>query len=185
MTAYDLPTSLPVGGVEYKIRYGWRSVLDALVACADTELDNQSKAYCLLKIMFHKMEEIPLELHAEACEKVCDFIDCGQRNEGKPKPKLIDWQADAAVIIPEVNKIAGREVRLDPDIHWWTFFGWFMGIGDGLLASVLHIRAKKANGKKLEKWEQDFYVSNKALIDMKSPESEEIKSEKANILKWL
>ena len=131
------------------------------------------------------MEKIPLDLRAEACEKVCAFIDCGQVDDGKPKPKLIDWDADAPVIIPEINKVAGKEVRLDPNIHWWTFFGWFMGIGDGLLASVLHIRSKKAKGKKLEKWEQEFYAANKAMIDMKAPETEEIKAEKESILKWL
>lgn len=185
MSAYDLPTSLTIGEVDYPIRFGWRSVLDALSACADPVLDDESKAFCLLKIMFPHMEKIPLDLRAEACEKVCAFIDCGQVDDGKPKPKLIDWDADAPVIIPEINKVAGKEVRLDPNIHWWTFFGWFMGIGDGLLASVLHIRSKKAKGKKLEKWEQEFYTANKAMIDMKAPETEEIKAEKESILKWL
>lgn len=185
MSAYDLPTSLSIGEVDYPIRYGWRAVLDALSACADPVLDDESRAYCLLKIMFPNMEKIPPAHRAEACERVCGFIDCGQVDDGKPKPKLIDWEKDAAIIIPEVNKIAGKEVRLDPNIHWWTFFGWFMGVGDGLLASVLHIRAKKAKGRKLEKWEQAFYAANRAMIDIKAPETEEIKAEKESILKWL
>ena len=175
MNAYDLPTSLVIGEVAYPIRYQWRPVMDALIACADPELDEQSTA----------LEEIPEERLQEACEKVSAFIDCGQKNDGKKGPKMIDWEQDAAVIIPEINKVAGREIRLDPDIHWWTFFGWFMGIGDGLLASVLHIRAKKAKGKKLEKWEQEFYKANKALVDMKTPETEEIRAEKDRILQIL
>lgn len=188
MSAYDLPTSLRVGEVDYAIRYNWRAVLDALSACADPELDDQHKALCLLMIMYPDWKSIPKDLLNEACEKACEFIDCGQIDDGKPKPKMIDWEQDAPLIIPEINKVAGREVRLEPNIHWWTFFGWFMGIGDGLLASVLHIRKKKATRKKLEKWEQDFYNENRALIDMSKPtkdEAAEIRAEKDKILKYL
>lgn len=185
MSVYDLPTSLTIGEVDYRIRYNWRAVLDALAACADPELDDRDKAECLIKIMFPDWVAIPTDKLEEACQKVSDFIDCGQKDDGKTKPKMIDWEQDAQIIIPEVNKIAGKEVRLEPDIHWWTFFGWFMGIGDGLLASVLHIRQKKVKHKKLEKWEQEFYNANKDLIDLRVPETEEIRKEKDDLLKWL
>lgn len=185
MNAYDLPTSLTIGEVAYPIRYGWRAVLDVLAACSDPELDEQSKAYCMLRIMFPTLEEIPPDRLQEACEKVCEFIDCGQINDGKTKPKMIDWEQDAPIIVPEINKVAGREVRMDTNIHWWTFFGWFMGIGDGLLASVLHIRSKKSKGKKLEKWEQEFYQANKAIVDFRTPETEEDKAAKQKLLEWL
>ena len=185
MSAYDLPTSLIIGGVGYPIRYNWRSVLDVLSACADPELDDEARAYCILRIFYPTLEEMPAELYQEAIAKACEFIDCGQKDDGRTKPKMIDWEQDAAIIIPEINKVAGREVRLDPGIHWWTFFGWFMGIGDGLLASVLHVRSKKAKGKKLEKWEQEFYKENKSLVDFYTPDTEEIRAEKENILKYL
>lgn len=185
MNAYDLPTSLTIGEVEYKIRYNWRAVLDVLAACADPELDEQHKAFCMLRIIYPDLEDIPTDRWQEACAKACEFIDCGQKDDGSPKPKMIDWVQDAPIIIPEINKLAGREIRIAPDIHWWTFFGWFMGIGDGLLASVLHIRQKRAKRKKLEKWEQEFYEANKALIEFQTPETEKIKAEKQNILKWL
>ena len=185
MNAYDLPTSLTIGGVAYPIRYGWRAVLDILVACADPDLDERGKAICLLTILFPDWNKIPPELHSEACEKACEFIDCGQKDDGKAKPRMIDWGQDAAIIIPEINKVAGREIRLDPNVHWWTFFGWFMGIGEGLLASVLHIRQKKMKGKKLEKWEQEFYTANRSIVDMTTSETEEVKKEKEDLLKWL
>lgn len=185
MNAYDLPTSLTIGEVEYEIRYNWRAVLDILAACADPDMDDQSKAYCLLKIFYPEWEKIPQHLLSEACQKACEFIDCGQKNDGKPKPKMIDWAQDAPIIIPEINKIAGREVRADPNIHWWTFFGWFMGIGEGLFSSVLHVRSQKAKGKKLEKWEQEFYTANRAIVDLKSTETGDMKKEKENIARWL
>lgn len=185
MNAYDLPTSLIIGEVEYRIRYNWRAILDILCACADPELDEQTRALCLLQIFYPDLDKIPADRLEEACNKACEFIDCGQKNDGKPKPKMIDWTQDSPIIIPEINKVAGKEVRTDPNIHWWTFFGWFMGIGEGLLASVLHVRGKKARHKKLEKWEQEFYNANKAIVDMKAPETDEIRQEKESILKWL
>jgi hypothetical protein len=98
---------------------------------------------------------------------------------------MIDWEQDAPIIIPEINKVAGKEVRLDPNIHWWTFFGWFMGIGDGLLASVLHIRKKKSLHKKLEKWEEEFYRANKALVDFAPKETPEKAEMTEYFNKWL
>lgn len=185
MTAYDLPVSVRIGGKEYPIRYQWRAILDILDACADPELDDQHRAMAMLQIFYPDWEDIPTEYLNEACKMACEFIDCGQRDDGKPKPKTIDWQQDAALIIPEVNKVAGREIRLDPSIHWWTFFGWFMGIGEGVFANVLHIRQKKAKHKKLEKWEQDFYNANRGIVDLRSRETEEEREAKDNILKWL
>ena len=185
ISSYDLPTELTIGGEVFRIRYGWRAVIDILVAMNDPDLDDWGKAETMIEIMYPDWKKIPSECIDEAMQKACDFIDCEQRDDGKPRPKMLDWEQDAAIIIPEVNKVAGREVRIDPDIHWWTFWGWFMGIGEGLLAEVLNIRSKKSKGKKLEKYEQDFYKENRELVDIKKHDSIEEKQEKENIMKYL
>lgn len=185
MNAYDLPTSLEIGEVAYSIRYNWRAVLDILIAYNDPELDTEAQTMVMLQILYPAWYRIPPEYIEEAIRKGCDFIDAGQKDDGKPKPKMIDWEQDASLIIPEINKVAGREIRLSPDIHWWTFLGWFMGIGDGLLASVLHIRQKKAKGQKLEKWEQEFYTANKAICDLQRRYTAEEQAEMDNLNKWL
>ena len=185
MNAYDLPTSLEIGGVGYSIRYNWRAVLDILMAYNDPDLDPEAQTMVMLQILYPAWYSIPPEHIEEAIRKGCDFIDAGQKDDGKPKPKMIDWEQDASIIIPEINKVAGREIRLYPDIHWWTFLGWFMGIGDGLLASVLHIRQKKAKGQKLEKYEQEYYRENRALIDIRKRQTPEEKAEQEYFNKWL
>lgn len=185
MNAYDLPTSLEIGGVGYSIRYNWRAVLDILMAYNDPDLDPEAQTMVMLQILYPAWYRIPPEHIEEAIRKGCDFIDAGQKDDGKPKPKMIDWEQDASIIIPEINKVAGREIRLSPDIHWWTFLGWFMGIGDGLLASVLHIRQKKAKGQKLEKWEQEFYNENQALCDLKQPYTPDQMSVIEDIKNWM
>lgn len=182
---WTLPKTLNIGGKDYIIRYQFGAVLTILSAYNDPELEDDEKMEVLLTIIYPDLQEIPQEHISEAIQKACEFIDCGQKDEGKSKPKLVDWDKDADIIIPAINNVAGTEVRANPDLHWWTFWGFFMSIGDSLFSSVLHIRKKRSSRKKLEKWEEEFYRDNKSLIDMKTPETEEIKAEKENILKWL
>ncbi len=185
MNAYDLPTSLTIGEVGFPIRSGWRAAVDILMACADPELDDDMKVSVMLQILFPGWKDIPEEHLQEAVDKACAFLDCGQKDDGKPRPKMIDWEQDAAIIIPEINKVSGREVRVDPNIHWWTFFGWFMGIGEGVLSNVLSIRQKLRKGEKLDKWEQEYYMENRAMCDLEQPHTAEENEMLQFIMNWL
>ena len=170
MSAYELPTSLNIRGVDYSIRTDFRAILDVLIALNDKDLDENDKTIVLLQIMFIDWQSIPREHLQEAANKAVEFIDCNCKDDGKPSPKLIDWEQDAALIIPAVNKVAHKEVRAVEYLHWWTFFSYYMEIGESLFSNVVGIRQKKAKGKKLEKWEMDFYKENKSIIDFKKEE---------------
>lgn len=176
MNVWNFPTSLNIGGVEYEIRTDYRVVLDLLMALNDPELsdsDNKMSAYMqsrvILEIMFPDCDNISQEHMQEALDKVAEFIDMGIV-DGSKKPKTMDWEQDAPIIIPAINKVLNREIRAEKYMHWWTFLGAYMEIGEGLFSNVIHIRQKKAKGKKLEKWEQDFYKENKSLIDFQHKE---------------
>ena len=175
MTAYELPTSLNISGVDFSIRTDFRVIIDILVAMNDPELDEQAKAVVMLQILFEDWQSIPPEHLTEAFQKACEFIDCGQTDDGpnKPKPRLMDWEQDGDMIVPAVNKVAGKEVRAVPYMHWWTFFGYFMESGECLFNTVVGIRSKKAKGERLDKWEKKFYQENKNTIDIKTRLSEE------------
>ena len=89
-----------------------------------------------------------------------------------PKPKqapaqIMDWEQDQYIIFPALNKVAGYEIRSVNYLHWWSFLGLFHGIDEGLYSQVMNIRAKKIKGKKLEKWEREFYIEHTELIDLK------------------
>lgn len=185
MNAWELPTTLNVGGKDYAIRTDFRAVLDILMAHNDPELDKSEKAEVMLRILFPDFDSIPPECWDEAATKAADFIDCGRKPDGKKSPRLVDWGQDAAIIIPAVNSVAKCEVRAIPELHWWTFFGWYMSISESLFSSVLRIRQKKSKHKKLDKFEEEFYRDNRSMIDLKEPETEEIRAEKESILKWL
>ena len=109
MTAYELPTSLNISGVDFSIRTDFRVIIDILVAMNDPELDEQAKAFVMLQILFEDWQNISPEHLTEACQKACEFIDCGQAddNPNKPKPRLMYWEQDGDMIVPAVNKVAG------------------------------------------------------------------------------
>ena len=116
--------------------------------------------------MFPQCDDIPAEHLQEALDKVVEFIDMGITEDSK-KPKTMDWEQDAPILIPAINKVLNCEIRAEKYIHWWTFLGAYMGIGESLFSNIVSIRQKKAKGKKLDKWEMEFYKENKSLIDFK------------------
>ena len=179
--AWELPTSLEVGGTEWKIRTDFRTVLDILKYFSDPEYKDEQWEICL-DILFENYEDMPPSLYQEAAEKAVEFIDMGMNDDGIKKPQTMDWEQDAVVIIPSINRVIGQEIRLLEYMHWWTFLGAYMEIGESLFSQIINIRQKKAKGKKLEKWEQEFYRENKEMVDLKMKHTEEEKQEKNRLL---
>lgn len=167
----QLPESLSVSGVEYGIRTDFRDVLSILEAFNDPELENSERVYVCLFILFRDFDAIPPEQYEEAFKRALWFIDCGadpDQKTPKTKPRTMDWEQDENILFPAVNRVAGREVRALPYLHWWTFYGYFMEIQEGVFSHALSLRQKKASGKKLEKWERDFWNANKDICELKT-----------------
>lgn len=165
MSAWNLPATLNVAGKEYEIREDFRAALDVITAFGDESLSESEKVQAAMEIMYFPV--LPPEKHIqEAFEQILWFLDCGIQHEDGPKPRTMDWEKDSSIIFPAINKIAGFEVRCNKVIHWWTFYGWFMEIDDGLFSQVLAVRQKLAKGKKLEKWEREFLNNNRKLCEL-------------------
>lgn len=159
-----LPKSLEVDGKQYEVNSDFRVVLLIFEAYSDTELTDFEKSMVCLQCLY---KEVPQNME-KALEKAIWFLDGGDMPKSKQAPrKIMDWEQDQSIIFPAVNKAAGYETRTAEYIHWWTFLGFFNEIGEGLYSQVMSIRAKKAKGKKLEKWESEFYNDHKELIDLK------------------
>lgn len=181
---FDLPKSLTVNGKEYKIRTDYRDVLNVLVAFDDPNLEDTDKVYVCMTIIYEDSDSIPEEDLKEAYEKAMWFIDNGNTDE-KHSPKTMDWEQDANLIFPAVNRVAGCEVRAVEYLHWWTFLGYFMEIGESAFSTILNLRQKKAKGKKLEKWERDFWNENADVCKLKTKLSDEEIEEKRRLLSVL
>ena len=186
MDVWKLPKSVNVNGKEYRIRSDYRAVLDILCAINDPDIvagmseeEKNLEIYTtILAIFYEDFDNLPTEDWEEALKTAKDFIDCGFKGD-KKKPQLMDWKKDAKILIPAINKVAHEDIRDKKYLHWWTFMGLFMEIGESLFSTITNIREKVSKGKKLDSWEKEFYSSNKELVDLKAtPErSEEEKEE--------
>lgn len=180
MNLWELPKSVWANGHEYAIRTDFRAVLDLLTALSDKDMQGQNereKNYiqCELirRIMFENPDELLPEDMQEAFNGVVRFIDMEIEPSDKKSPRIMDWEQDATLIIPAVNRVIGHEVRADKYMHWWTFLSAYMEIGECSFSHILSIRQKIATGKKLEKWERDFLKENKDLVLLKDKLTEE------------
>lgn len=183
---YELPTSVEFGGREWAINTDFRDVLNILVAFEDPELTDQEKGYVCLYNLYQDFESIPPELMQQAYDAAVAFIDSGHEEESKKSgPRTMDWEQDAHIIFPAINHVAGFEVRAVDYLHWWTFMGYFMEIKDSTASTVFGLRSKKARGKKLEKWEREYWQQNLDLCRLRTKLTEEEKAEKERLKQML
>ena len=188
---YELPVSIEVNGVIHTIRNqgDYRMVLDCFNVLNDLELSKQERMLACLCIFLGEVKEIS-QVYAipnleEVGKKMMWFFNCGQFEEDKkPKPyRLIDWGRDETLICSAINKVAGKEIRTEPYIHWWTFMGYYTAIGESALATVVSIRDKQSRCKKLEKHERQFIADNPQYFNWDRRTAAEI--EEDNLIKSL
>ena len=180
----DLPKTLLVGDKEYDIRTDYRVALRILDAYQDTELNEYEKAEVLIRCLF--VEELEnIENLEQAIKQAVWFLNGGNYDEPVNSAKIMDWEQDEQMIFSAVNKVAGKEIRSEEYIHWWTFLGYMQEIDEGLFITVLNIRRKKATGKKLLDYEKEFYNKNSDIVKLKPKYTEKEKREKEELLKML
>ena len=159
---WQLPESVSFEGEKYEICPDFRNILKILQVLEDPQLPTLLRWQVALGLFYRQV--VPARHRQAALEYLCRFLTAGQ--EAAPGPRLLDWQSDGPVIVAEVNKVAGREIRSLPFVHWWTFLGWFHAIGSGQLATLVSLRDKLRRGQQLEDWEREFYAQNRSLVDL-------------------
>ena len=168
---YTLPTTVKIRDNDFKIRNkgDFRMVLDCFNALQDDNLSQQERVISSLIIFYddvHSYEDLCVLFKDDedlklAIEKMYDFFNCNQKEVGaKQNYKLIDWDNDSQIICSAINNVANIEIRSLEYLHWWTFMGYYISIGESVLSTVVGIRHKIATGKKLEKYEKDFKKDN-------------------------
>lgn len=182
MNGYELPTSLTVNGHQYKIRTDFRDIINIITALTDPDLDDDEKSYVFFYILF--VEPVALEDMAEAQKAGYEFIGAGIKGDNGPSLRLMDWTQDAPLIMPAVNKIAGQDVRGLSYMHWWTFVGYYMEIGESQFSTVVNIRQKLKKHQELDKHEKEFYRYNKSTVDLKLNVSTEEIDELDDLVGW-
>lgn len=182
MSSWDLPTSIEISGRVHEFRSDFRAVLDVLTILDDVEISDGERGADSMDIFYCDFSSIPTDDMDKARDYMLWFVRGGDMAVKAPKRKIADWKQDFPLIIAPVNRVLGYESRTCDYLHWWTFLAAYYEVGDCLFAQVVSIRAKKAKGKKLEKWERDFYCENRTLIDFQIEETE---TEKEILEEWL
>ena len=165
---FELPQSVVLEDIEYPIRNqgDYRTILDCLLALGDEQLTKQERVFSALIIFYDGINSIPDILKfqdvGDAVRQMYRFINCGQDESpgAKVNYKLVDWERDSQLISSAVNTVAGKELRLEPYVHWWTFMGYYLAIGDSPFSNIVKIRSKRVKGEKLEKYERKFILEN-------------------------
>lgn len=171
MLEYELPTSVILNDTVHPIRKDgdFRMVLDCFRILQDEELDETERILACLVVFYDDLDGIESVYQLgdieEAVKQMFSFFNCNQEDTGiKAEGKVIDWDKDALMIISAINKVAGKEIRAEKYLHWWTFMSYYMGIGESALATVINIRRKLITNKKLEKYEQEYVRDNPNLF---------------------
>lgn len=179
MTPWTLPRSAVIGGEQYPIHADFRDILEIIGYLEDVSRPEFLRWQVALALFYDRQPPA-----REGMEYLCSFLRGGEQ-ESAPGPKLLDWQQDAGVIVSEVNRVAGQEIRALPFVHWWTFLGWFHAIGQGQLSALVGVRDKLRRGQKLEAWEQEFYRENRSRIVLKKRRTPEETEEMARLERLL
>lgn len=178
---FNIPISIKIGETEYKIRNNgdYRTILDCFAALNDEELTKEERLFASL-IIFYEDLESPDDVVTvfgdnltDAVNEMYNFFACGVHSQSQSTHKLIDWELDEQMICAAVNKVAGKEIRFEEYLHWYTFMGYYTAVGDGLLSTVVGIRDKIVKGKKLEKYEKEFKRDNPQYFAWNSKSAEQ------------
>lgn len=170
MATWLLPTTITVEGVQYPICTDFRDIFDVLEILADDNFSVNHRFGMALEVFLEDIDSLPPEHVNEACEQMAYFLNCGSAELGDNSTPIrrMDWEQDALLIVTDINKVAGYDVRGVEYLHWWTFMALFGGIGEGRLSTVVSIREKLRRGKPLDEEERRFYRENRATVDLKT-----------------
>ena len=184
MNRWELPEVLEIGGAAYAVHADFRDVLEVIQWLTGEE-EETLRTYVALKLFFQDWDSVPPQHQQQAANQMMVFLNGGTEDNSPPSPRLLDWEQDQSLIVADVNKVAGCEIRALPFVHWWTFLAWFNGIGEGQLSTVVSIRDKLRRGKKLEQWEREYYQRNKSQVQLKPKYTAEELEEMERIKKLL
>ena len=166
---WDLPIAVEIKGKKHPIRNkcDYRVVLDVICALNDDELTDEEKIKCALFIFYEDASQI--DDFETAIKEMFRIINGGDEQEEsqEQKPQLMDWEHDFPQIAPPVSRVLGYDVRTpDKYCHFWTFLGAYMEIGECTFSTIISIRSKRAKGKKLDKWEEEYIREHRKMVEL-------------------
>ena len=166
---WDLPIAVEINGKSHPIRNkcDYRVVLDVICALNDSELTDKEKVKCALFIFYEDISAI--DDFETAIKEMFRIINGGEEQEEsqEQKPSLMDWEHDFSQLAPPISRVLGYDVRTpNKYTHWYSFLGGYMEIGECTFSTIVSIRSKRAKGKKLDKWEEEYIREHRKMVEL-------------------
>ena len=166
---WDLPIAVEINGKSHPIRNkcDYRVVLDVICALNDNELTDEEKVKCALFIFYEDISTI--DDFETAIKEMFRIINGGEEQEEnqEQKTQLMDWEHDFSQLAPPISRVLGYDVRTpDKYTHWYSFLGGYMEIGECTFSTIVSIRSKRAKGKKLDKWEEEYIREHRKMVEL-------------------
>ena len=166
---WDLPIAVEINGKSHPIRNkcDYRVVLDVIFALNDNELTEEEKVKCALFIFYEDISNI--DNFETAIKEMFRIRNGGEEQEEnqEQKPSLMDWEHDFSQLAPPISRVLGYDVRTPQKYtHWYSFLGGYMEIGECTFSTIVSIRSKRANGKKLDKWEEEYIREHRKMVEL-------------------
>ncbi len=165
---WDLPISVKINGKQHPIRNkcDYRVVLDVICALNDNELTDEEKIKCALFIFYDNIAEI--DDYDTAIKEMFRIINGNEEQEEnqEQKSQLMDWEHDFPVLVAPINRVLGFEIRSIDYLHWMSLLSAYMEIGECTFSTIVSIRSKRAKGKKLDKWEEEYLREHRKMVEL-------------------
>ena len=182
---YSLPKTITTStGQEFAITNNgdYRVVLQCFEAMNDSELSEDERVLASLLIFYNEFQDyddltqLDETTTNELVKSMYSFFNCNQPESigYDANKKLIDWDQDEHIIVAAINNVANTEVRSLDYLHWFTFMGYYLSVGESVLSTVVSIRDKIVSGKKLEDYERKFKQSNPQYFNWNSKTADEL-----------
>ena len=181
----QLPTTVVVGGVNYKINTDFRIGIMFDQMLSDPDLSDEEKVEVAVHLYF---KDTPPPDVDDALNELLLFYRCGSPPPPKPRktrkevpkeipPRVLDYDHDAPLIYAAFLSQYGIDLQDIDYLHWWKFSAMMEGLKDDEeICKVMSYRTVDLNGIK-DKEERKRYARLKAKYAL--PNNEAIARRKA------
>lgn len=155
---------LPVKLLGLDINSDFRAIITVLQSWEDDYFNDEDKIEILLRILYkdQQLDDVGLAL-----TEAKSFLNRTRLDsESTDEPILISWVQDIHLIFDGIISTHGTDPRTLEYLHWWSFLGLFHGIKEGTFSNIIRIRSKINNAEKLDKWEEEYYLKNRHMVDL-------------------
>jgi len=153
----SVPSSLLIGGTEYKIHTDYRVWIKYQLLLFDFEGEAEDLFKKILELVFVDKKP-PRKDYEEATEKITWFYRCGKtlpKGMGKHR-EIFSYEHDDGYIAAAFR----QQYQIDLDavnLHWWKFYAYFLSMQDNTeIVKIMGYRSVEINSK-MPATQRNFY----------------------------